>query len=826
MGSDLARFHAASGRTVKWTLGVAGIEVIGVRAEEDPRDAVAAYLQTGLVDWAEPDYALELFATPNDTFFASNQWTLDNTGQTGGSAGADIHATAAWDIRTHATNVIVAILDTGIDYTHEDLAANMWANAVDGSHGWFAFQHTNNPADTNGHGTHVAGIIGAVGSNSVGIAGVAWGVSLMACRIDTNNGVGLRASYAIESIDFAVAHGAKIINASWGMPWGPADTNLNTQVGGLFLAAALQRAANAGAVCVAAAGNEVASDSDFLSDRPYPANYRLDNIVSVAATTHTDDLATYSKYGLASTHLGAPGGSDPATNSVFSSYWPWGLRPTNYAWKRGTSFAAPHVSGAFALAKAEFPDDSYLGLFNRVLSSVDALNSLTNKCITGGRLNLYRLLSSTSSAPANDTLPHAYRLTFNADHEVLTVAANNAGASKDTGEPDHAGNQGGSSVWWSWTPTGTFASDIVITTSGGPNSGNPLSEVGGSTFDTLLAVYTGTTVTNLALVASNDDYGSNVTSQIRFTPTNGVTYHIVVDGKNCAAGRVSLALWNSAFGAPPSGSWLRIAPGSLSRGTGSFQFVAAGPSNATVIVEASTNLLTWSGILTNTVASSGLCTNTDWMATNSLRIYRLVSEWINTNSVYVPTNRIFSDNSVGYCDLTIPSGDSLVANQFDRADNRISTLLPAPPEGLQVWKYDEGGGGFVLSEYDSFFGGWSDPDLTLGLWEGALLTSPTNFTWTILGEVAQGHRAKPVGSGSSMRSVPQPVAGLVATDLLLPVAAGDIVSVMVGGNYFTSTNAVTGWMPNEPTVNVGQSFWINKSNATQWQRNFAVWPLR
>jgi subtilisin family serine protease len=151
---------------------------------------IKLYAQSGLVEFAEPDYLVHAAVTiPNDPrYLDGTLWGLNNTGQNGGTMDADIDAPEAWDIRTSASNIVVAVLDTGIRTTHEDLAANLWTNPLDGSHGWNALSGTNNPGDDEGHGSLVAGIIGARGNNGRGVVGVAWSVQIMALKCLDSSG--------------------------------------------------------------------------------------------------------------------------------------------------------------------------------------------------------------------------------------------------------------------------------------------------------------------------------------------------------------------------------------------------------------------------------------------------------------------------------------------------------------------------------------------------------------------------------------------------------------------------------------------------------------
>ncbi|MGE5690781.1 MAG: S8 family serine peptidase [Pseudomonadota bacterium] len=330
------------------------------------------------VRYVEENRRVSLDAVPNDPQFGS-LWGLHNTGQAvgyfPGTPDADIDAPEAWDVSTGA-GVTVAVVDTGVDLSHPDLAANAWTNQrevpgnrvdddgngyVDDVHGWDFYEDDATPQDGHGHGTHVAGTVAAVADNGVGVAGVAPRARLMALRMMGPDGVGSTAD-AVEALLYAAANGAVVANASFG------DTE-DSQA----LRDAVAVADADGMLVVAAAGND-GSDNDV--DPRYPAAIDAPNLVAVAATDNGDDLAWFSNVGAASVDLGAPGASILST-------WPGG----RYQWLDGTSMAAPHVSGAAALAKAAFPAATAVGLKALLLRTVDPLTSLAGQTATGGRLN-------------------------------------------------------------------------------------------------------------------------------------------------------------------------------------------------------------------------------------------------------------------------------------------------------------------------------------------------------------------------------------------------------------------------------------------------------
>jgi subtilisin family serine protease len=269
------------------------------------------------------------------------------------------------------------VLDSGVRYTHEDLVVNMWVNPRDGGHGWNAITATNDPWDdsSDGHGTQMAGVIGAVGNNGKGLAGVAWQVQMMACKCFGGSGTG-RNSDIIACMEYARTNGARIINASWSL--------LGSANFSLALSNSIQVAREDGIIFVNSAGNTFPAANIDLTPC-YPANFQIDNVVSVAYTTSADALGVLSNYGATNVDLAAPGESIYSTyNSGDSSY---------FGFYSGTSFAAAYVSGAFALMLAEYPNENYRQIINRVLSATDPVPSLAGKCVTGGRLNLRKALT-------------------------------------------------------------------------------------------------------------------------------------------------------------------------------------------------------------------------------------------------------------------------------------------------------------------------------------------------------------------------------------------------------------------------------------------------
>ncbi len=395
--------HARIGGVIKREFrSVEGLQLVGLPASTSVKTALHQYRRDPSVLYAEPNYILHAFNTPNDPSFPQ-MWSLENTGQDGGVPGADIKATEAWNLSTGSSHVVIAVLDTGIDYTHQDLAANSWAssapfaqtidgvsiNCATGSHGYNTITNTCDPMDDNGHGSHVSGIIGAVGNNGVGVTGINWAVQVMACKWLDSTGAGAT-SDAITCLDFVKA-------------WKDLGTNIvatNNSWGGFDFSQALSDAIQAqqedGILFIAAAGNNF-SDNDVAP--VYPADYFLPNLVSVAATSRFDLLAAFSDFGRQSVHLGAPGDEILSTtpNNTYSIF-------------SGTSMAAPHVTGVAALLAAQDPTRDWRAIKNLLLAGGDTIPALA-QTITGKRLNAYGSMSCTNTTitkmlqPALNSVP-------------------------------------------------------------------------------------------------------------------------------------------------------------------------------------------------------------------------------------------------------------------------------------------------------------------------------------------------------------------------------------------------------------------------------------
>ena len=337
------------------------------------------------VAYAEPNFILHAAdVVPNDPFF-SRLWGLHNTGQTvnwtAGTPDADIDAPEAWSVSTGSPDVVVAVIDTGVDTAHPDLAPNIWVNAgedcagcrtngvdddgngyVDDWRGWDFANGDNNPTDDNGHGTHVAGTVAATGNNGLGVAGVTWSSRIMPLKFLGADGSGTTDD-AISAILYARAKGVPILNNSWG----GGD-------GSEALRDAIEQTDASGELFVAAAGNDF-TNTDV--EPFYPASYDVPNILVVGASDQLDRKAWFSNYGVRTVDLSAPG------TNVYSTW-----TGATYRFADGTSMATPQVSGAAALARAVFPNASGVGLKALLLRDVDPIAVLNTASRTGGRLNV------------------------------------------------------------------------------------------------------------------------------------------------------------------------------------------------------------------------------------------------------------------------------------------------------------------------------------------------------------------------------------------------------------------------------------------------------
>jgi serine protease len=422
--------HLKGGRIAKFTLDNVSVKSALEKLRKNPA-----------VLYAEPDYIVHASVIPDDSSFA-DLWGMNNTGQSGGVADADIDAPEAWDISTGSHDVIVGVIDTGVDHTHPDLMANIWSNPgeiagdgidndgngyIDDIHGINAISGVGDPMDTGGHGSHVSGTIGASGNNGLGVVGVNHDVSIIGCKFLGDQGG--TTSDAIACIDYFVGLknngvNVRVTNNSWG--------------GGGFsqaLSDAITSSEEANILFVAAAGND-AYDNDAQSS--YPSGYPHDSVLAVASTTRTDSMSSFSQWGLTTVDLGAPG-------SDILSTVPGG----GYASYSGTSMATPHVTGAAALAWSVNPELSAIEMKALLMSSGDDNAALAGKTVSGKRLNVNNALNDADPTPgftlaatpgsntieAGETATYSFNVGSVADWNgevILTLDGSLAGATLTT----------------------------------------------------------------------------------------------------------------------------------------------------------------------------------------------------------------------------------------------------------------------------------------------------------------------------------------------------------------------------------------------------------
>ena len=314
---------------------------------------------------------------PNDPRF-SEQWSLSNTGQNGGQFGSDIDVTNAWQITTGSHSTIIAVIDSGIDFTHPDLTGNKWTNSASGAdgdlNGWDYITDSGAIIDEQGHGTAIAGIIAAQGNNAIGITGVMWQASLMSLRVLDNTGTG-DIAHAVEAIDYAVTHGAQVINISWG-----------TSAESFALKDAIERAIRHGVVVVCSAGN----NGQNLDYTPYyPASFNIRNLLSVASSDTFDQLPGWSNWGRRQVTVAAPG------VNVLTTQMSGGYRSVT-----GTSASAPLVSGIAGLMKTERPWLSAASIQRAIVDGVRRVTGLTGKVAADGVVSASGALGALRG-PAN-----------------------------------------------------------------------------------------------------------------------------------------------------------------------------------------------------------------------------------------------------------------------------------------------------------------------------------------------------------------------------------------------------------------------------------------
>ena len=572
---DMARFRVAGVRKKVFKI-VPDLESIKLPRGVSVAEALDEYQKNPQILYAEPNYILHLTAapgitlTPNDPSYGS-LWGMTK-----------INAPSAWNITTGSSQVVVAVIDTGIDYTHPDLAANMFRNAadcnnngidddgngyIDDCFGIDVANSDSDPMDDHYHGTHVAGTIGAVGNNGIGVVGVNWNVKLLACKFFDANGSATTEG-AIECLEYIKALKTRSVNpvniVASNNSWGGDETSQ-------ALYDAIDEQRQAGILFISGAGNGNAFGVGQNNDTTpfYPCNYFLANIICVAATTSNDSKAGFSNYGRRTVHVGAPG------QGILSTV-PGG----GYASLDGTSMATPHVAGLAALLKAQDFNRDWRVLKNLILAGGNTINSMTNT-ITGKRINANGSMTCSTAAVQSRVQPVASTISASPGVPVnlaslnilcanpngnvsvsvssggtITLLDNGSGFDQAAGDGIYSGQ---------WTPTGvgtytlTFPGNDKVTV----NVANPTISVApnsldwgtvsvGSTVNKTFSVsnsgggvLTGSATTNAPYsIISGGGYtlsaGQSQTVTVGFTPTSAATFFGAVNLSGGAGASVAL----------------------------------------------------------------------------------------------------------------------------------------------------------------------------------------------------------------------------------------------------------------------------------------------
>jgi thermitase len=426
-------------------LGFGDFLVVKTPGHKSLKSALSTLSNNPAVEYAEPNYIYHAIGfknkrysqIPNDPKF-NLLWGLHNTGDNEpagsrgnssetGRAGADVNAMAAWELTKGSRNIKIAVIDTGVDYNHEDLKNNMWVNEaelngqegvdddgngfVDDIHGYDFANKDGDPLDGHGHGTHCAGTIAAEHDNGIGVAGVMSEASIVAVKFLSDSGSGTSED-ALLAIDYATTIGVDIMSNSWG--GGGASEALKE---------AIQRAHEEGIIFTAAAGN---SSTNNDSSPHYPSNYDVPNVISVAAHNYNDGLASFSCYGPRTVHVAAPGRNilSTVTNNQYEVY-------------SGTSMATPHVTGVVGLYLAYNGKVAPEELRNSLMSSSVYGSAYKRTTISMGRVDAYNFLTGVVAERPEQPDPNAwiplYDYTFESKHpydnnmnEEMEVVVENA----------------------------------------------------------------------------------------------------------------------------------------------------------------------------------------------------------------------------------------------------------------------------------------------------------------------------------------------------------------------------------------------------------------
>ena len=651
--------HAAIGaRSLRQFTAVRDLESVSVPKGMDVAATLRSYRQSVDVAYAEPDFTVQAFSTPDDPLLPQ-MWNLHNTGQNGGTTGDDIGATLAWNLSTGNHNVIVATIDSGIDYTHPDLIPNLFhdssvCNGVnDGSNGCYGIStvfYTADVFDDLGHGTHVSGTIGAAGNNNVGVVGINWNVQLMSCKFLARDGSG-QTSDAISCLDYVLQmknKGYNIVatNNSWG------GTEYSQA-----LTDAIQSQQDAGILFIAASGNEF-NDNDMLPT--YPANTALPNVISVAATTRTDALAVFSNTGRHSVHIGAPG-------QEILSTWPG----NNYEILSGTSMAAPHVTGAVALLAAQNSSLDWRSLRNLVLAGGDSRTSLA-QTVSGKRLNVNGSMICSGKTLESRLLPENGAIAATAGVPV-TLEALNVNCSQPAGNVQVAVSPGGSIV--------TLVDDG---TSGDQASGD----------GTYTGQWTPPSVGSYTLTFPGGDIvQAEVLNNYFVTPT--AYSYVPISGTNLNLSDDGIAQITSPFAIPfGGGSFAKLQVGA--NGTISFTDAYSAIFNTLIPSQTATPVTLVAPFWQDLYPVQGSAQNVYWAVVGTAPNRQLVVEWRNVRSFLCHNDSastitfevVFAENS---SDILFEYADTVFGDYcyFQDAGSRATVGVQVSPTVGMMWTYSD-----------------------------------------------------------------------------------------------------------------------------------------
>ncbi len=539
------------------------IKIVSFTTGTDLGKAFNDLLKDPTVEYVAPNYIFTLQATtPND--LNNNLWGLNNTGQSRtftdsnsgedrtetGTADADIDAPEAWDIRHDANNTIIAVIDTGIDYNHSELASNMWTNPgeiagngidddnngyIDDVHGYDFADKDSDPMDTHGHGTHCSGTIAAQGDNGNNITGVAWNTQLMALKIFGDGVNGAYTTDIVNAILYAADMGAKVSNNSYGSLF---NNSVAANMIEKPLYDAISAANDAGMLFVAAAGNDSADLNETYTSTP--AGLELPNIISVAASDHNDEPAYFTNYGTTLVDIAAPG------FDIYST-----LPGNEYATWNGTSMAAPHVTGAAALLIEENSELTPAELRAIIMNNSDKPEALAETSASNGRLNIHLALSALqggsggsceSFTATNDSHVTAARATKEVTGQTCwgTFCYGGTTTYKAVGSEENIGSAGYTTTTLYENETGVFSKTEDCQMSGAMDA-PPVITLNGDTEKFILVGtdYTIPTPAASAVDREDGDISASIVSAGSFdTQTPGryiITYNVTDSAGNNAA---------------------------------------------------------------------------------------------------------------------------------------------------------------------------------------------------------------------------------------------------------------------------------------------------